>query len=61
MEITVAAVQPNTLRGEREIENVSHALDAIQKAAEEGAQLVLFHEGYPGPYHGPAKYSPCLL
>ncbi len=58
MDITVATVQPNTIRGEREIENVPHALNAIQEAAENGAQMVLFPEGYPGPYHGPANYSP---
>ncbi len=58
MEVTVAAVQPNTIRGEQEVENVSHALAAIEEAAGGGAQLVLFPEGYPGPYHGPADYSP---
>jgi predicted amidohydrolase len=58
MIVSVATVQPNTLRGEREAENVSHALGAIQEAARNGAQLILFPEGYPGPYHGPVTYSP---
>lgn len=58
MEVNVAVVQPSTLRGEREKENLPRALQYIERAAREGARLVLFPEGYPGPYHGPLTYSP---
>ena len=58
MKVVVAAVQPNTLRGEAEAGNVPRALEAIEEAAGRGARLILFPEGYPGPYNGPADYSP---
>jgi predicted amidohydrolase len=58
MEVNVAVVQPSTLRGDREKENLSRALKYIEEAARGGAQLILFPEGYPGPYHGPLTYSP---
>ena len=58
METYVAVVQPQTLRGEREVENLSRALAYIEECARGGAQLVVFPEGYPGPYNGPVTYSP---
>ncbi|MFQ5912156.1 MAG: carbon-nitrogen hydrolase family protein [Nitrospinota bacterium] len=58
MEVCAAVVQPSTLRGEREVENLSRALSYIETASRGGAQLVVFPEGYPGPYHGPVSYSP---
>lgn len=57
MEVTVAAVQPRTYR-EREERNVSNALKYIDDAADGGAKIVCFPEGYPGPYRGPISYSP---
>jgi len=58
MIVSIAAVQPKTFRADREEENVSEALIAIERAADQGAQLVTFPEGYPGPYFGPLTYSP---
>jgi predicted amidohydrolase len=55
--IRVAAVSPRSVRGEAEEKNVARAVEYIAEAAAEGAQYVLFPEGYPGPYNGPATYS----
>jgi len=52
----VAAVQPRTHRDDEE-KNVAIALQHIDKAADSGAKIILFPEGYPGPYFGPPKYS----
>lgn len=56
MEVTVAAVQPLTYR-EREQRNVQVALKYIDEAADKGAKIISFPEGYPGPYRGPIVYS----
>lgn len=58
MIVSIAVVQPETFRGDREQENLLRATAAIKKAADQGAQLVVFPEGYPGPYSGPLTYSP---
>ena len=49
MKITVAAVQPRSHHGSEEERNVEQALGWMDRAAEQGADLVVFPEGYPGP------------
>ena len=56
MDVVVAAVQPQTYREDEE-RNVSVALKYIDEAADRGAKIVCFPEGYPGPYRGPPTYS----
>jgi len=56
LQVTVAAVQPCTDRV-NEKSNVSIALKYIDEAADKGAKIVCFPEGYPGPYRGPLTYS----
>jgi predicted amidohydrolase len=47
--VRVAAVQPRSATGPDEEGNVLDALEWIAKAADAGAELVVFPEGYPGP------------
>ena len=47
--ITIAAIQPRSGTGDREHENAPAAVGWIGRAAEAGADLVVFPEGYPGP------------
>ncbi len=56
MEVVVAAVQPLTYR-DREERNVAVAKKYIDEAADMGAKIICFPEGYPGPYRGPPAYS----
>ena len=49
MKIKLALVQPASGSGETESRNASQALDWLTKAANVGADLVVFPEGYPGP------------
>ena len=56
--VTVAAAQPQTHRGADEIRNVDRALEYIDEAADAGAQIISFPEGYPGPYYGALDYCP---
>jgi predicted amidohydrolase len=49
MTFTLAAVQPRAFSGNEEEKNVDEALRWLQRAADAGADLVLFPEGYPGP------------
>jgi predicted amidohydrolase len=55
--VRIAAVSPNSARGEDEEANVARAVEYIDEAAAEGAKAVVFPEGYPGPYNGPVTYS----
>ena len=58
MIVRVAAVQPSAFRGEEEARNEESALRYLEQAAGEGAQVVSFPEGYPGPYNGPLTFDP---
>lgn len=58
MLVKVACAQPQSFRGDDERENLGTALRLIREAAATGAKLVTFPEGFPGPYHGPADWSP---
>ena len=53
MKVTIAAVQPLGHHGEEEYRNQELALQYVDIAAAQGAQLICFPEGYPGPYSGP--------
>lgn len=47
--VRLAAVQPRSATGADEERNVADAVEWLAKAAEAGAELVVFPEGYPGP------------
>ena len=47
--IRVVAVQPRSGMGDRERHHVDDVVDWIERAADDGADLVVFPEGYPGP------------
>ena len=53
MKVKVAAVQPLSYYGEEEYRNMELAPGYIDTASAQGARLVCFPEGYPGPYSGP--------
>ena len=53
MKVKVGVVQPFSVWGEDEYKNIDTALFYLEKAAKEGADLVCFPEGFPGPAHGP--------
>jgi predicted amidohydrolase len=55
--ITIAAIQPRSETGSREHENADAAVDWIHRAADAGADLVVFPEGYPGPTNPANDYS----
>lgn len=58
MIVRVAAIQPLAFRGEEEARNEASALEYLNRAAEAGARVAAFPEGYPGPYHGPLAFDP---
>jgi predicted amidohydrolase len=49
MSFRLAAVQPRSYTGADEVRNIDHAVDWMERAHAEGAELVMFPEGYPGP------------
>ena len=53
MKTKVAAVQPLGYYGDDEYKNAEMAVSYVELAAAQGAKLVVFPEGYPGPYSGP--------
>ncbi|KUO63057.1 MAG: hypothetical protein APF84_11050 [Gracilibacter sp. BRH_c7a] len=53
MKVRIAAVQPLGFYGDEEYRNLELALKYIDVASAQGAQLICFPEGYPGPYSGP--------
>jgi predicted amidohydrolase len=57
MKIKVAAVQPLSASGAAESKNASDAVNWIRVAAEKGAELIVFPEGYPGPINPSNKYD----
>ena len=57
MKIKVAAVQPRSHHGPEEERNVEQALWWMQRAPEQGADLVVFPEGYPGPTNPASHYD----
>lgn len=55
--VRVAAIQPRTYRRDQEGKNVKAALDYVDEAARNGANIICFPEGFPGPYSGTTDYS----
>ncbi|HZC56773.1 MAG TPA: carbon-nitrogen hydrolase family protein [Xanthobacteraceae bacterium] len=58
MTFRVAVVQPITHRPPDDERNVADAVQAIARAAGEGADFLCFPENYPGPWRMPATYDP---
>jgi predicted amidohydrolase len=58
MTFRIAVVQPVTHRPPDDEKNVADAVQAIGRAAGEGADFVCFPENYPGPWRMPAAYDP---
>ncbi len=57
MQIRLAAVQPRSASGPSEHENLEQALTLLDRAADAGADLVVFPEGYPGPANPRHEYD----
>jgi predicted amidohydrolase len=55
--VRVAAIQPRSHSGLTESRNVEDAVQWLEHAASEGAQLVVFPEGYPGPTSPTSGYD----
>lgn len=53
MNVKVAAVQALSYYGEEEYKNVDLAVASIREAADQGVDLIVLPEGYPGPNNGP--------
>ncbi len=51
--VRVGVVLPLSHYGEEEWKNAENAIKYADEAAEKGAQLLLYPEGYPGPMTGP--------
>lgn len=56
--IRIATVLPQAYRWKEEQKNIPIAEEYIDKAAEAGARVVCFPEGFPGPYYDDADWSP---
>jgi predicted amidohydrolase len=57
MSIRLAAVQPRSYSGREEHRNADEAVAWLDRAADEGADLVVFPEGYPGPTNPANNYD----
>ena len=58
MTFRIAVVQPISHRPPDDERNVADAVQAIARAADQGAHFVCFPESYPGPWRMPATYDP---
>ena len=56
--VRLAVIQPRVCHPD-ERANVSRAVAYARQAADQGAQIIMFPECYPGPYSGPADYDAC--
>ncbi|MGQ0569635.1 MAG: carbon-nitrogen hydrolase family protein [Armatimonadota bacterium] len=54
--VRLAVVQPRAFRGKDESRNVDAALGYLDQAAQGGAKIVCFPEGYPGPANPEREY-----
>ncbi|MBN1318761.1 MAG: carbon-nitrogen hydrolase family protein [Anaerolineales bacterium] len=54
--LRLAVIQPRVVRPDEQA-NVARAVEYARDAADQGAELVVFPECYPGPYSGPADFS----
>ena len=59
--VRIAAVQPRSASGPEEESNVADAVEWIRAAAAQGAELVVFPEGYPGPINPVNSYDATAL
>jgi predicted amidohydrolase len=57
MSIRLAAVQPRSGTGDDEWRNADEAVTWLERAAAQGADLVVFPEGYPGPANPAHEYD----
>ncbi len=57
MGIRLALVQPVTHRPPDDALNVKEAVDYVERAAANGADIVAFPESYPGPWRMPASFD----
>jgi predicted amidohydrolase len=57
VQIRLAAIQPRSSSGVDEARNAGAALGWLDRAADEGADIVLFPEGYPGPANPVNQYE----
>ncbi len=57
MKVRLAAVQPRSGSGAAEERNAADALVWLERAAEAGADIVVFPEGYPGPINPANRYD----
>jgi predicted amidohydrolase len=57
VQIRLAGVQPRSGSGADEVRNATEALDWLDRAADAGADLILFPEGYPGPANPANRYD----
>ena len=57
MTIRLAVVQPRSSSGDDEYRNAAQAVEWLDRAADEGADLVVFPEGYPGPANPAHQYD----
>lgn len=53
----IAAIQPVGNTGDHEVRNLADALEWLDRAADAGADLVAFPEGYPGPTNPVNRYD----
>jgi predicted amidohydrolase len=58
MTFRIAIVQPISHPPGEDERNIADAVDAIERAAHEGADFVCFPETYPGPWRMPATFDP---
>jgi predicted amidohydrolase len=58
MSFRIAVVQPMSHMPPGDGKNVADAIEFIERAAAQGAELVSFPESYPGPWRMPATFDP---
>jgi predicted amidohydrolase len=58
MTFRLALIQPLAHPAPNEVDNVADAIDYVDRAAAQGADVVAFPETYPGPWRMPATYDP---
>lgn len=55
--LRIAAFQPAVVASAPEADRVGEAVEAIRRAAADGARLIVFPEGYPGPLRASSSYD----
>ena len=58
MAFKIAVVQPMAHTPPEDEKNVADAVQYVESAASQGADMVTFPESYPGPWRMPAHYDP---